>query len=203
MKKTTGKKATVVRDELKLKGGGLYCYMPFERLDKHKKAVFKIGMATDFNHRTEGYHTYFPEGVYMVAFLQNPPVPRDLLRSYTKEQKEKIGKGKSSMKRAHYMDIEKFVFHYVDTHGGKRIHSTTRVKNLNEDNKGETEWTYTDDTLIHEAFDEAHKKYGGTLHSFYLEGTDPITNKFTSINQIATEKEKSNTSYVGKIIFHT
>jgi hypothetical protein len=139
----------------------------------------------------------------MVAFLQNPPVPRDLLRSYTKEQKEKIGKGKSSMKRAHYMDIEKFVFHYVDTHGGKRIHSTTRVKNLNEDNKGETEWTYTDDTLIHEAFDEAHKKYGGTLHSFYLEGTDPITNKFTSINQIATEKEKSNTSYVGKIIFHT
>ncbi len=202
MKKNTGKKVTVVRDELKLRGGGLYCYMPFERLDKDKKAVFKIGLAIDFNKRTEGYHTYFPEGVYMVAFLQNPPVPRGILRSYTKEQKDKLDKGKDSLKRLHYTEIEKFLLHYVDTHGGKRIHSTTRVKNPNEANEGETEWTYTDETLIHEAFDEAHKKYGGTLHSFYLEGKDPTTNKFTSINQIATKNEKTTPSYVGKIVFH-
>ena len=203
MKKTTGKKATVVRDELKLKGGGLYCYMPFERLDKHKKAVFKIGMATDFNHRTEGYHTYFPEGVYMVAFLQNPPVPRGLLRRYTKEEKEKLDKGKNSLKRIHYMIIEKFVFDYVNTHGGKRIHSTTRVKNLNVENEGETEWTYTDELIVHEAFDEAHKIYGGNLHTYFLDGSDPSTNKFTSINQIATEREKEKPNYIGKIIFHT
>jgi hypothetical protein len=200
-KKNTGKKVTVIRDELQLKGGGLYCYMPFERLDKDKKAVFKIGMAIDFNKRTEGYHTYFPEGVYMVAFLQNPPVPRDLLRSYTKEKKAKLDKGKGSMKKIHYLNIEKFVLNYVDTHGGKRIHSTTRMKNLNEENKGETEWTYTSDDVVHEAFDEAHKKYGGTLHSYYLEGVDSDTNQFTSINQIATEKERSKKSYVGKIIF--
>jgi len=41
------KKVTVVRDELDLKGGGLYCFLPFERIDKHKKAVFKIGLATN------------------------------------------------------------------------------------------------------------------------------------------------------------
>lgn len=29
------KKVTVVRDELDLKGGGLYCFLPFERIDKH------------------------------------------------------------------------------------------------------------------------------------------------------------------------
>lgn len=63
-----GKKVTILNDELKIKGGGLYCYMPFEKLDKHKKAVFKIGLAIDFNSRTEIYHTYYPNGVYMVAF---------------------------------------------------------------------------------------------------------------------------------------
>ena len=203
MKNKTGKKVTVIRDELKLTGGGLYCYMPFERLDKFKKAVFKIGLAIDFNSSTEQYHTLFPTGVCMVAFLQNPPIPRAMLRSYTKEQKEQLDKGKNSMKRIHYQKIEKFILDYVDTHGGKRIHSTTRVKNPNERNEGETEWTYTNDTIVHEAFDEAHKKYGGTLHSFYLEGLDPNTMEFTSINQIATQKEKTKPSYVGKIIFHT
>ena len=191
MKKNTGRKVTVIRDELKLKGGGLYCYMPFERLDQHKKAVFKIGMAIDFSKRTEGYHTYFPEGVYMVAFLQNPPVPRGLLRSYTQEQKAKLEKGKGSMKKIHYMTIEKFILDYVDTHGGKRIHSTTRMKNLNEDKKGETEWTYTSDNVVNEAFDAAHKLYGGTLHSLFLDG----------INQTAAEKERSKPTYTGKIIF--
>ena len=203
MKRKTGKKITVVRDELKLTGGGLYCYMPFERIDKNKKAVFKIGMAIDFSKRTEGYHTYFPLGVYLVAFLQNPPVPRGLLRSYTKEQKEQLDKGKNSLKRIHYQKIEEFVLDYVDTHGGKRVHSTTRVKNPNEANEGETEWTYTDEIIVHEAFNEAHKVYGGTLHSFYLEGLDPTTNKLTSINQIATEHEKDKPNYIGKIIFHT
>ena len=48
-------KHTVLRDELKVKGGGIYCFLPYERLDKHKKAVFKIGLAIDFNQRTENY----------------------------------------------------------------------------------------------------------------------------------------------------
>jgi hypothetical protein len=66
-------KYTVIRDELKLTGGGLYCFMPFAKLDRHKKAVFKIGLALDLSNRTENYHTYFPNGVYMVAFLNQIP----------------------------------------------------------------------------------------------------------------------------------
>ena len=110
------KKKTIVRDELELKGGGLYCYMPFEHLDKHHKAVFKIGMAVDFNKRTEQYHTYFPLGVYMIAFLEDPPIPRTTRRNKTE-----------TPTKAHYLKIEKFIFDLVDKNGGERIYSTTRV----------------------------------------------------------------------------
>lgn len=186
-----GKKHSVIRDELKLKGGGLYCFLPYNRIDKNKKAVFKIGLAINFNNRTEQYHTYFPNGVYMIAFLENPPVPRNTRAN----QNEKP-------KRVHYQIIEKFLFNYVQAHGGKRIYSTTRTRNPNEKKEGETEWIYTDETTIHEAFIEAKNKYGGRLELFYLEGLDPKTNQLTSINQIANQEEKSKEPhYTGKIIY--
>jgi hypothetical protein len=185
------KKKTVVRDELELKGGGLYAFMPFERLDKQKKAIFKVGMAINFNSRTEQYHTYFPLGVYMVAFLENPPVPRK-----TRTQEERT-------KKSHYLKIEKFILDYLDTNGGKRIYSTTRVKNPNLNKEGETEWIYTNEDLIHTAFTEASKKFGGNLKLYYLEGIDPATNKFASINEIAKANEKATPNYTGKIIYHT
>ncbi len=186
------KKQTIVRDELNVKGGGLYAYMPFERLDSYHKAVFKIGMAADFNKRTEQYHTYFPLGVYMVAFLENPPVPRNTRRNQNE-----------TPTKAHYLKIEKFVLNYLDKHNAKMIHSTTRVKNPNVDKEGQTEWVYTNETLIHEAFTAAKKQFGGKLKLFYLEGLDPVTNKFTSINDIAKANEQSKPNYTGKIIFHT
>jgi hypothetical protein len=187
MKKKTGKKMTVVRDELKVKGAGLYCYMPFEEIDAHKKAVFKIGIATkSINSRTEQYHTYFPNGVYIVAFLENPRIPMAL--RYKKEV----------TKKTHFEMIETFLMDYVEEDGGKPIFSTTRVKK-----GGQTEWIYASEVSIHEAFEQAHKMFGGILHMFYLEGTDPKTNKFTSINDIAKKEENEKPNYVGKIIFHT
>lgn len=181
MKENKGKKTTVIRDELNLKEGGLYCYMPFENIDKHKKAVFKIGLAINFNHRLESYHTYFPLGVYMVAFLESPPLPRNL-------------RGKPAItKKKHYLEIEKFIFDYVNKHDGKRIFSTTRVKNMNINKEGETEWTYTNENVIHEAFDAAHTKYGGTLHAFFLK----------DINKKAKENEDDKPNYIAKIVFHT
>jgi T5orf172 domain len=69
--KTRVKKYTVCRMELKIKDlNGLYAFLPFECLDKNNKAVFKVGMtANDLQDRLENYHTYFPEGVYIVFFL--------------------------------------------------------------------------------------------------------------------------------------
>jgi hypothetical protein len=181
MKKNTGEKKTVVRDELNVKGGGLYAFLPFEKLDKNKKALFKIGIATkSINHRTEQYHTYFPNGVYIVAFFENPRIPMAL-------------RGKKEVtKKTHYINIENFVMNYVEENGGRVVHSTTRVKNPNDRNEGRTEWVYTDENIIHDAFTAAERKYGGILQTFHLKG----------INKTAEALEKANPTYVGEVIYN-
>jgi hypothetical protein len=184
------KKYTIVRDELKLKGGGIYCYLPFGNIDKHHKAIFKVGMAMNFNKRTEQYHTYFPLGVYMIAFLEEPPFVK------TRSKKE-------NTKKEHYIKVEKFIMSYLTKEGATRVYSTTRAQLLNDKKEGKTEWFYTNEDLIHEAFTEANKKFGGELKLFYLEGFDPETGKFTSINEAHKEEEKQKPNYVGKIVYHT
>lgn len=190
-KNKTGKKISVVRDELNIKGAGLYCFLPYNRLDNHK-AVFKIGMTTtSFTNRLESYHTYFPNGVYMVAFLENPLIPKTLRSNQ-----------KGTPKTQHYLAIEKYTINYLVNHGSKRIYSSTRIKNKNAYGEGETEWIYGNVETIHKAFQEAEKKYFGNLYLYYLEGLDPNTGKFTSINQEADESESKKQIYTGKIIFH-
>lgn len=72
------KKYNTCHDELFIKNkNGLYCFLPFERLDKNKKAVFKVGMTTqDQSSRIENYHSFFPMGVYIVFFLSYPRIKR-------------------------------------------------------------------------------------------------------------------------------
>lgn len=185
------KKHTVVRDELNLKGGGLYCYLPFGNLDKHHKSIFKVGLAMNFKSRTEQYHTYFPLGVYMVAFLEEPRVP---IKTRSKNE---------TTKKEQYIKIENFIMDYLTKNGASRVYSTTRTKHSNEKNEGQTEWFYTNEDLIHEAFTEAKKKFGGELKLFYLEGLDPKTGNFTSINEAHKKEENKKPNYVGKIVFHT
>ena len=185
------KKYTVIKDELNLKGGGLYCYLPFGNLDKHKKAIFKVGLAMNFNNRTEQYHTYFPLGVYMIAFLEEPPIPK------------KTRRNKELSKKEQYIKIENFIMDYLTEHKATRVYSTTRTQKLNAKNEGKTEWFYSNEDLIHEAFTEAKKKFGGDLKLFYLEGLDPETGEFSSINEAHKKEERQKPNYVGKIIFHT
>jgi len=185
------KKYTVVYDELQLKGGGLYCFLPFANLDKNHKAIFKIGVAMNFKSRTEQYHTYFPNGVYMVAFLEEPRIP---IKTRSK---------KGITKKEQFLKIENFIMDYLVKEGAKRVYATTRIIKLNENNEGQTEWFYTDENLIHEAFTEAKKKFGGEIHLFYLEGLDPKTLKFSSINDEFKKDEKLKPNYVGKIVYHT
>lgn len=174
------KKITIL-DELNIKGGGIYCLMPFERLDQYKKAVFKIGSAINFRSRLEQYHTYFNQGVYMCAFLENPPVPK-FLRS----------KEKQTPTKQHYLAIEKFVLNYIQEKGGKIIHSSTRVNNPNELKEGRTEWVYTNQNIIHQAFQEANKQFSGKLSLYNLD----------DINKTARANESSKKpKYTGKIIF--
>lgn len=147
------RKNTHVNNTLKITGGGIYCFFPYDRLDAHHKGCFKIGYAMSFNSRTEVYHTAFPLGVYFVAMLQNPRV-----RLTTQRTKKKA-----------YIEIEKFVLKYMDDNGGQRIVSTTRVRNSTaEDDRGDTEFFYCNQSLIHNAFKAAHERYGGVLHPFNL-----------------------------------
>jgi hypothetical protein len=174
-------KYTVIRDDLKLRGGGLYCFMPFEKLDANGRAVFKIGLALDLSHRTENYHTYFPLGVYMVAFLNEIPT-RKYLRSMKKDMSTK----------ELYLEIEKFIFNTVIKNGGKRLHSTTRVKNQNNKMEGQTEWVYCSVDDIHNAFSEAQVKFGGDVNTFDLK----------SINATAQQSMNSRKKkYLGEIIY--
>jgi hypothetical protein len=184
----TGKKHSVVRDELKLVHGGLYAFMPFDKLDKHRNAVFKIGIAESFSKRLENYHTYFPRGVFMNAFLEQPPVPR-ITRANPKETK----------KKTHYQIIEKFILDYICTHGGKRVYSTTRVRNPDEHGSGATEWVYTNEDVVHEAFSAAKEQFGGRLELFLLEGD--VDGKRVSINDTYKELKRQPNIFVGEIVY--
>lgn len=135
----------------KIAGGGVYCFFVFDELDKKGKGVYKIGMATSFQHRIGGYHTYLPKGLYYKCLLENPSLQQN---------------GKSD--KAYYTMIEKEIFQDVKDHGGEVI--TMRIRKRDY---GETEWIYADEKTIEDAFDRAYEKYGGKrTHLHVIEDLD-------------------------------
>ena len=173
----SGKKVNVIEDELEVRGAGIYCIMPYEKTDDKKKALFKIGMATkSFYERIDNYHTYFPLGVYICAFLKNPTVP------------------KTQTKATFYLQVEKYIMNALEkTDNAERIYSTARVKNANVDKKGQTEWFYTDELSIKNIFTEANELYGGEL----------ILYSIKDINKIYSKSIKKKPHYVGEVIYPT
>jgi len=135
-------KHTVVYDELQHKEGGIYCYLPFDNLDGSNKAVFKIGRATSYRSRTEQYHTYLPAGVWFIAFLELPEIP----------------KGDTQTK--FYNQVEKTVLEFVEMCGGVRITTSARLR--------ATEWVYASVPQIHNAFKRAEKKFKGHATCYKL-----------------------------------
>jgi hypothetical protein len=179
-KNRTGKKYLVVRDDLKLKGPGLYAILPFERLDIHKKSLYKIGYAMDINRRMETHHTYFPAGVYFVAFLTEPFMNRPTTRS----------KPNTLTRKQKYIEMEKFIMEQLKEKGASQLFSTTRVRKSNHKKWGQTEWFYTSDTTIHEVFELARKRFGGTLQIYNTR----------RINKTA-KRNKERSFYKGDIYF--
>jgi hypothetical protein len=99
---------------------------------------------------------------------------------------------KEVTKKSHYQKIENFVMDYVENNGGRVVYSTTRVKKPNEKNEGRTEWVYTDENTIHDAFEAAEKKFGGILQTFHLKG----------INKTAKALEDAKPTYIGEIVYN-
>ena len=208
-KKLTGRKYQVFRDEYQLRGlGGCYCLMPYERLDDKNKCLFKIGMTLDFTSRIEEYHTYFPEGLYSVAFLVDPIVPEwDFTKKkiwFDNNKGAKIKDLQKAMRTARYKEVESFLFEQVRlSPSAQRLFSTTRVRQRDPiTKKGATEWVYTDCDTIHLMFDKAHSTFpGGDLMKFYFKGIDPVTGKLVeSINSLADNKQRAFPTYSGQII---
>jgi hypothetical protein len=208
VKKLTGRKYGIFRDDYGLKNaGGCYCFMPYDKVDDNNRCLFKIGMTLDFTKRIEEFHTYFPEGIYSVAFLVDPTVEdwnnAEKTQWYAKKKKNENMTLAKAMKTKAYKEIESFLFEQVQSQPSAiRLYSTTRVKDPHPTTKkGITEWVYTDCDTIHAAFDVAHAKYpGGELMKFYFKGIDPVTGKIIkSINDVADEKRKSGTVFTGQI----
>ena len=172
-------KYTVANDDLKLKGkNGIYCFLPYEELDKNKKAVFKVGMTTqDFANRIENYHSDYPMGVYMVFFLSFKRTP------YATDADKKI-------ERDTFKLIEKNLFKLIVKNGGEMLKFPSRP---GRSWLFPSEWFYTNEKTLKISFEEIHKQYGGTLIPFHL---DDIANNFK--NNINDKREK----YVAKIVYY-
>lgn len=189
MKTNKGRKITVL-DELGIKGGGIYAIMPFERLDKYGKALFKVGYAKTFKSRVESYHTTYPMGFYFVAMLKDPV-------GLNRERKKPTMKLETLSKDKYLLRVEKFIFNAMKNDGAikdraRQLTSTTRVRNPDAEKKGATEWFYTTVETIHKAFEKAYEIYGGDLHLYHLD----------NINQTADEtKRKQKAKYVGEIVY--
>ena len=158
-------KYTVIRDQLKVTGSGLYSFTPYQEFDKYGWSVFKIGISTNINKRIDGYHTSFPMGLWITDILYDIPVPRKT-RSL-KEVKE----------RQHLEVIERFIFDELIARGGKAIYSTTRFRDANESGQGQTEWIYCDPVDLADVFLLAHDLWKGKLVKSTLNKQDMRNNK--------------------------
>ena len=178
---------------LKKNEGGLYSILPYERLDQHKKALFKVGLADSFDKRFEQYHTYYPLGFYYKNLLASPNKLKENFKvnavgddgKRPSPQQREQARNSSTIK--YYKNIEKSIFNDIKEHGGKMLKTTTRIKNADE-RGGDSEWFYTNEKTLDTAFSNAYKKYGGKN----------LENHLNDINKNA-EKNKKNATYTGEI----
>ena len=145
--KITVKKYNVAHDELFLKGkNGLYCLLPFEKLDRKKKAIFKVGMTSqDVATRIENYHTFYPLGLYICFFLAYP----------------RVNAGEDKMKLYREME-KKLITNLKETDAKMMIYPSRPSKR--------SEWFYSSFDDLQTAFRQVQTEYGGTLHEFSLDG---------------------------------
>ena len=166
-------KYTVANNELNLKGkSGLYCFLPYERLDRHKKAVFKCGMTTqDFAARIENYHSYYPLGVYMCFFLSTP----------------RMKKGQDKKKTI--QEMEQFLFKHIEGRGGKRLQFPSRPTQKWDYS---SEWFYTSFEELDVAFEEISILYPGSKLSKF---------DSSEFNKNFNKNLKSKHKYVAEIVY--
>ena len=139
-----GNKFTYVRDELGFNYGGIYAFTPYDNISGDKRTLIKVGMTNNFNRRFDGYYTSFPDGVFVIALLQDPVDNIDSVEV-----------------RTHNKHAENYVIEeLIRNKQTKRVKSKTRITNADEDG-GQTEWFYTTPNIVKAMFERAFKKFKG------------------------------------------
>jgi hypothetical protein len=178
---------------LKKNEGGLYSILPYERLNRGK-ALFKVGLADNFDKRFENYHTDYPIGFYIKNLLASPTKHKEdfkvkpIYEGLRPSPEEKtVAKKATNIK--YLKHVEKFVFKEIKENGGKQLRTTTRVREANE-NGGVSEWFYTNERTLDNAFKEAKEKFGGKN----------LENHLKNINEIADKNQKKS-NYKAEIYY--
>ena len=173
--------------------GGLYSILPYERLNRGK-GLFKVGLADNFDKRFENYHTDYPIGFYIKNLLASPTKHKEDFKTHPfhaglhpSPEEKAVAKKSTNIKYLKHM--EKFVFKEIKDHGGKQLRTTTRVRDANL-NGGVSEWFYTNEKTLDNAFKEAKEKFGGKN----------LENHLKNINEIADENQKKS-NYKAEIYY--
>lgn len=168
-----------------LDDGGIYCFFPFEHLDKKNKGIFKIGNTEkNFQTRLAQYHTYYTSGVYVIAFIKiknkkNHPLPTNF---------------KSILNQ-----VESYVIKLIQDHDGVIIVNKKRVYK-----RGETEFIYSSLQVINDCFKKTvihFKLLHKNLH-FIFDCVD-ISKTISQIELNYSQNMKLKDKYVAKYIFNT
>ena len=187
--------------------GGIYAILPYERLDKNKKALFKIGLANNFARRFDQYHTYYPFGFYYKNLLANPVLKQNEFHTEPHHEEgkrptvEERDKARYLTRKKYLKSIESYVFQQIEEEGGERLLTSTRVQNADKKQSKfwETEWFYTNEETLDHAFDDAFKIYGkkGKTTNYQTHLND--INKHAAKTKKDNEKDKKHSNYTAEI----
>ena len=123
-------------------GGGVFCYMPYDGLDKSNKSIFKIESSTNIEDSIAQLKKYYPDGFYVNAILLKP-------------QKNKR---KGQRFAAYYEVIKDKIIENLISIGGEV---------QNEYDRG---WVYCFEQSIHDEFNTTAINYGAGIHIYNLSG---------------------------------
>ena len=140
-----------------IEGGGVFCYMPYDALDKTSKSIFKIEGSNNIEKSIKELKKYYPTGFYVTAILT------DLIKNKKKEQ-TRIG---------HYqLIIKRMIKNLV-------LNRMAQVQKEYEDG-----WVYCSEKSIHDEFNEKSIRYKCNIHIYNLSGINKDTMKKIDEKQV-------------------
>jgi hypothetical protein len=122
--------------------GGVFCYMPYNSLDKQNKSTFKIESGVNILEQIKKLKIFFPKGFFVIAMLKSP----------------KIGIKEIGNNETYYKLVMDKVIEIAIDNGG--------ISDPTNDNG----WVNTTIDIVHNAFRKAEEMYGGECLEYGLTG---------------------------------